>query len=39
MYRYHCLNPIASVGLNLFSEDYQKVKEIGRCAGAQRGDA
>ncbi len=29
MYRYHCLNPIASVGLNLFSEDYQKVKEIG----------
>lgn len=29
MYRYHCLNPIASVGLKLFSEDYKKVAEIG----------
>lgn len=28
MHRYHCLNPIASVGLTLFSEDYQKAEEI-----------
>ena len=28
MYRYHCLNPIASVGLELFSEEYQKVEEL-----------
>jgi D-3-phosphoglycerate dehydrogenase len=28
MYKYHCLNPIASVGLDLFSEDYKKVENI-----------
>lgn len=28
MYRYNCLNPIASVGLELFSDDYEKVEEI-----------
>lgn len=28
MYKYACLNPIADVGLNLFSEDYQKVDAI-----------
>lgn len=28
MYRYHCLNPIASIGLDLFSDEYQKVEEI-----------
>ena len=28
MYQYHCLNPIAGVGLNLFSEDYKKVEEL-----------
>lgn len=28
MYRYNCLNPIASVGLELFSDEYEKVKEI-----------
>ncbi len=28
MYRYHCLNPIASVGLDLFSDKYQKTEEL-----------
>ena len=28
MYNYTCLNPIAGVGLNLFSEDYKKVDEL-----------
>ena len=28
MYNYTCLNPIAGVGLNLFSEDYNKVEDI-----------
>ncbi len=28
MYRYHCLNPIAGVGLELFSETYQKVEQM-----------
>lgn len=28
MYRYTCLNPIAEVGLNRFSEDYAKTEDI-----------
>ena len=28
MYQYHCLNPIAEVGLDLFTEDYQKTEEF-----------
>lgn len=28
MFRYNCLNPIAAVGLELFSGDYQKVEDI-----------
>ena len=28
MHKYHCLNPIAAVGLDLFSDDYQKVEDI-----------
>ncbi len=28
MFKYHCLNPIAAVGLDLFSEDYQKSAEL-----------
>lgn len=28
MYNYTCLNPIAGVGLDLFSEDYKKVDEL-----------
>ena len=28
MFQYHCLNPIASVGLELFSDDYKKVEDI-----------
>ena len=28
MYKYTCLNPIADVGLNLFSADYEKVDDI-----------
>ena len=28
MYQYHCLNPIAEVVLDLFTEDYQKTEEL-----------
>ncbi len=28
MFQYHCLNPIAGVGLDLFSADYKKVEDI-----------
>lgn len=28
MFQYHCLNPIANVGLDLFSQDYQKTDDI-----------
>ena len=28
MYNYACLNPIADVGLNLFSADYAKVDDV-----------
>ena len=28
MYQYHCLTPIANVGLELFSDSYQKTEEI-----------
>ncbi|MGN0352593.1 MAG: phosphoglycerate dehydrogenase [Roseburia sp.] len=28
MYQYNCLNPIANIGLDLFSEDYQKVEDV-----------
>ena len=28
MYQYHCLNPIANVGLDLFDENYKKVDEM-----------
>ena len=28
MYQYTCLNPIADVGLNLFSKKYQKTEEL-----------
>ncbi len=28
MFRYHCLNPIAAIGLDLFSEDYRKTEEL-----------
>lgn len=28
MYRYNCLNPIASVGLELFSDEYEKAEEL-----------
>lgn len=28
MYQYHCLNPIANVGLDLFNENYKKVDEM-----------
>lgn len=27
-FKYHCLNPIAGVGLTLFSEDYEKTEDI-----------
>ena len=25
MYKYHCFNPIADIGLNNFTEDYTKI--------------
>ena len=28
MFKYNCLNPIASVGLDLFSDQYEKVDEL-----------
>ncbi len=28
MYQYHCLNPIANIGLDLFSEDYKKTDDM-----------
>lgn len=28
MYQYNCLNPIANIGLDLFSEDYKKVDDM-----------
>ena len=28
MYKYNCLNPIAGVGLDLFSDEYTKVDEL-----------
>lgn len=28
MYQFHCLNPIANVGLDLFNENYKKVDEM-----------
>lgn len=28
MYKYHCLNPIAQVGLNFLSENYEKVDNV-----------
>lgn len=28
MYKYHCLNPIAQVGLNFLSENYEKVENV-----------
>lgn len=28
MFQYNCLNPIANVGLDLFSDDYKKVEDI-----------
>jgi len=28
MYQYHCLNPIANVGVDLFTDEYQKTEEL-----------
>ena len=28
MYQYHCLNPIAAKGLDLFGEDYKKTETL-----------
>ena len=28
MYKYHCLNPIAACGLDLFTADYAKTEEV-----------
>ena len=34
MYKYACLNPIADVGINLFSEEYQKVDAVTKADAA-----
>ena len=34
MFKYNCLNPIASVGLDLFSNDYEKVEDLGQADAA-----
>ena len=34
MFKYICLNPIASVGLDLFSNDYEKVEDLGQADAA-----
>ena len=34
MFKYNCLNPIASVGLDLFSGDYEKVEDLGQADAA-----
>ena len=28
MYNYHCLNPIAQIGLDIFNEAYQKTDAV-----------
>lgn len=33
MYKYHCLNPIAQVGLDVFSKDYVKTDQIAEAQG------
>lgn len=33
MFQYHCLNPIAEVGLNKFTANYKKTEEIGEADG------
>ena len=30
MYQYHCLNPIAAIGLNNFTADYAKTEGVER---------
>ena len=34
MFKYNCLNPIASVGLDLFSNDYEKVEDLNQADAA-----
>ena len=33
MYKYHCLNPIARVGLDRFTPDYTKTNEVAEADG------
>ena len=33
MYKYHCLNPISSIGLNRFTDNYQKTDDIAQAEG------
>ena len=33
MFQYHCLNPIAEVGLSIFSDDYKKTDNINEAQG------
>ncbi|MBE5871125.1 MAG: 3-phosphoglycerate dehydrogenase [Lachnospiraceae bacterium] len=33
MFQYHCLNPIAEVGLSIFSDDYKKTENVNEAQG------
>ncbi len=33
MYQYHCLNPISSIGLNRFTDNYQKTDDVAQAQG------
>lgn len=33
MFKYHCLNPIAQVGLDIFSKDYEKTDQLAEAQG------
>ena len=33
MYKYHCLNPISSIGLNRFTDNYQKTDDVAQAEG------
>lgn len=33
MFKYHCLNPIANIGLDIFTENYEKTEEVKEADG------
>ena len=34
MFQYHCLNPIAQKGLDIFDDNYKKADTLDDCAGS-----